>query len=181
VSAGRLSPRARKAVLTVHVGVSVALIGVTASVLIVALTAAGAESAGDAHALYSSAQTLAFALAIPFSLMSLATGLALGLGTRWGVLTYWWVTSKLALQLAIILTGALVVRPGAHRPHRRRPAARRGAVGADDRGGCEPSLRRGCGRSRGVQAGRAPAPGAGHRRVSRGIPVLALHTPQQRR
>jgi hypothetical protein len=87
VSAGRLSPRARKAVLTVHVGLSVALIGVTASVLIFALTAAGAEGADDAHAL------------------------SLGLGTRWGVLTYWWVTSNLALQLAIILTGALVVRP----------------------------------------------------------------------
>ena len=37
--------------------------------------------------------------------------IVLGLGTRWGVLRYWWVTSKLALQLAIILTGALVVRP----------------------------------------------------------------------
>ena len=58
VSPGRLSPRARKAVLTLHVSVSVALIGVTASVLILALTAAGAERAGDAHALYSSAQTL---------------------------------------------------------------------------------------------------------------------------
>ena len=111
MSPGRLSPRARKAVLTVHVSVSVALIGVTASVLILALTAAGAERAGDAHALYSSTQTLAFALAIPFSLTSLATGLVLGLGTRWGVLSYWWVTTKLALQLAIILTGALVVRP----------------------------------------------------------------------
>lgn len=111
MSAGRLSPRARKAVVTVHVGVSVALIGVTAGVLILTLTAAGADRASDGHALYSAAQTLAFALAIPFSLTSLATGLALGLGTRWGVLTYWWVTSKLALQLAIILTGGLVVRP----------------------------------------------------------------------
>ena len=108
MSAGRLSPRARKAVLTVHVAVSVALIGVTASVLILVLTA---EGAGDAHALYSSAQTLAFALAIPFSLTSLATGIVLGLGTRWGVVTYRWVAGKLALQLAIILTGALVVRP----------------------------------------------------------------------
>lgn len=111
MSATLLHPRARKTVLTLHVSASVALIGVTASVLILSLTAAGAEGAGDAHALYSSVQTLAFALAIPFSLISLATGLVLGLGTRWGVLTYWWVTSKLALQLAIILTGALVVRP----------------------------------------------------------------------
>ncbi len=111
MSAWRLSSGARKAILTLHVSVSVALIGVTGSVLIVSLRAAGADSSADAHALYVSAQTLAFALAIPFSLTSLATGLGLGLGTRWGVLRYWWVTGKLALQLAIILTGALVVRP----------------------------------------------------------------------
>ena len=74
MSARRLSPGARKAILTLHVSVSVALIGVTGSVLILALTAAGADGAGDAHALYTSAQTLAFALAIPFSLASLATG-----------------------------------------------------------------------------------------------------------
>lgn len=111
MSARRLSAGARKATLTLHVGVSVALIGVTASVLIVSLRAAGADSPADAHALYASAQTLAFALAIPFSLTSLATGLVLGTGSRWGVITYWWVTGKLALQLAIILTGALVVGP----------------------------------------------------------------------
>ena len=160
MSPRRLRPRARKAVLTLHVSVSVALIGVTASVLILALTAAGAEGAGDAHALYSSVQTLAFALAIPFSLISLATGLVLGLRTRWGVLTYWWVTSKLALQLAIILTGALVVRPSVQaliRPHRRRRPARRRAVGADGRRGCEPDLRGRRRRSGRVQAGRAPS------------------------
>lgn len=111
MSARRLSPRARKAVLTLHVGVSVALIGITGSVLIVALRAARADSATEAHALYATAQTLAFALAIPFSLTSLATGIVLGLGTRWGVLTHRWVAGKLALQLAIILTGALVVGP----------------------------------------------------------------------
>ena len=111
MSARRLSPRARKAVLALHVGVSVALIGVTGSVLIVALRAAGADRAAEAHALYTSAQMLAFALAIPFSLMSLATGVVLGLGTRWGVLTHRWVAGKPALQLANILTGALVVRP----------------------------------------------------------------------
>ena len=85
MSSRRLSPRARKAVLALHVGASVALIGVTGSVLIVALRAAGADRASEAHALYTSAQMLAFALAIPFSLTSLATGVVLGLGTRWGV------------------------------------------------------------------------------------------------
>ena len=92
MTATRLSPRARKAILTLHVSVSVALIGVTGSVLIVALQAGSADRAPDAHALYVSARTLAFALAIPFSLTSLATGIALGLGTRWGGgHRVWWI------------------------------------------------------------------------------------------
>ena len=55
------------------------------------------------------------------------------MGTRWGVLTYRWVTGKLALQLAIILTGALVVRPSVQALIDRTAAggaARRGALGA---------------------------------------------------
>lgn len=111
MSSKRLRPGARKAILALHVSASVALIGATASVLILATRAAGADRAADAHALYTSVQTLAFALAIPLSLISLATGIALGAGSHWGVLTYRWVAGKLALQLAIIATGALVVGP----------------------------------------------------------------------
>jgi hypothetical protein len=109
--AWRLAPRARKALLTVHVAASVAVIGTTASVAVLALTAAGAARPAEAHALYSAIQTLAFALAIPFSFISLITGVVLGLGTHWGVLRHGWVAAKLALQLAIILTGALAIRP----------------------------------------------------------------------
>jgi len=110
-TARRLAPRARKAILSVHVAASVALVGTTASVAIVALTAAGSDRAAEAHALYSALRTLVFGLAIPFSFTSLITGVALGLGTHWGVLRHGWVAAKLALQLAIILTGALAVQP----------------------------------------------------------------------
>ncbi|MCC6381077.1 MAG: hypothetical protein IT304_01135 [Dehalococcoidia bacterium] len=108
--AWRLSPAWRKAALTLHVVASVALIGTTASVVILAVRAASAESA-EARALYESAGVLAFALAIPFSMASLASGLLLGFGTPWGVLRYYWVVAKMALLLAIILVGALGVGP----------------------------------------------------------------------
>jgi hypothetical protein len=67
-SGWRLSSRARKCVLTVHVTASVALIGSSASTVGVALIAAGTEPASDAHALYTAARTLVYALAIPFIL-----------------------------------------------------------------------------------------------------------------
>ena len=48
---------------------------------------------------------------IPLSFGSLATGLVLGLGTKWGVLRHRWVTAKLLLIVSVILVGALVIGP----------------------------------------------------------------------
>jgi hypothetical protein len=111
ISGWQLSSRARKSVLTVHVIASVALIGSSASTVGIALIASGTEPTGEAHVLYTAARTLVYALAIPFSLTALVTGIALGLGTRWGVLRHTWVVAKLGLLAAVILNGALVIRP----------------------------------------------------------------------
>jgi hypothetical protein len=46
-----------------------------------------------------------------FSLIGLATGITLGLTSRWGVLRFTWVAAKLCLALAIILMGALAIGP----------------------------------------------------------------------
>ena len=107
----RLSPRARRVVLTAHVISSVALVGSSAGVLIVALSAAATDETVAAHALYTTMRTAVFALAVPLSFIALGTGIALGLGTKWGVLRHRWVAAKLVLLVAIILTGVLVVRP----------------------------------------------------------------------
>jgi hypothetical protein len=105
----RLSPRARKSLLTLHIGASVALIG-SAGITALSLIATG-ERAGDAQVIYAAARTLVFTLGIPLSFVSLLSGIALGLGTRWGVLVHRWTTAKLGLQLAIIVCGGLVIRP----------------------------------------------------------------------
>jgi hypothetical protein len=106
----RLAPRARKALLSLHIGASVALIGSGAGITALSLIAVG-ESAGDAHVIYTAARTLVFTLGIPLSFISLLSGIAMGLGTRWGVLRHRWVVAKLGLQLAIIACGGLVIRP----------------------------------------------------------------------
>jgi hypothetical protein len=54
-------------------------------------------------------QSLAFG--IPLSFTALLSGIALGLGTKWGVLRYWWTTLKLGLILLTILCGALAIGP----------------------------------------------------------------------
>jgi hypothetical protein len=110
-TARRLSPRARRLVLTVHVISSVGLVGSSAGVLVLALSAAATDQTVAAHALYTTMRTAVFAVAVPLSFIALGTGIALGLGTKWGVLRHGWVTAKLVLLVLVILTGALVVRP----------------------------------------------------------------------
>src|SRR3954451_2137007 len=107
----RLSPRTRRLVLTAHVISSVALVGSSAGVLILALSAAATDQTVAAHALYTAMRTAVFAVAVPLSFVALGTGIVLGLGTKWGVLRHRWVVAKLGMLVVIILTGALVVRP----------------------------------------------------------------------
>jgi hypothetical protein len=73
---------------------------------------AATASAEDAHALYDSMAAISLMLAIPLVFGSLLTGLVMGFGTPWGVFRYYWVVAKLALVIAIILTGSFFVGPG---------------------------------------------------------------------
>ncbi len=59
--------------------------------------------------------TFGLAFGIPLSFTALLSGIALGLGSKWGVLRYPWVTTKLVLLVTTILNGALVVGPGSER------------------------------------------------------------------
>jgi hypothetical protein len=45
-------------------------------------------------------------------LVCLATGLLLGLGTKWGLVRYWWVLVKLGLNLVLCTLIVTVLQPG---------------------------------------------------------------------
>jgi uncharacterized protein (TIGR02246 family) len=114
----RLRRRPRNTLLTIHIIVSVALLGDSAGFLAVAIR----RSISSDPALVESSHELLgmFALyfGIPLSVLALLTGAALGVLTRWGLFRYPWVIAKLALILSVILVGATVLRPvldnGAH-------------------------------------------------------------------
>ena len=78
-----------------------------AATLLLAVIAATTADSGLAHSAYElmSAQSLVFG--IPLSFLSLATGIALGPASKWGVIRYWWTTLKLGLIVLVILNGAL--------------------------------------------------------------------------
>jgi hypothetical protein len=106
-----LSPRVRRAVLTVHIAASVGLLGDVAAVLLVNVRAAASTDPEFARASYELLQMFSTVFGIPLSFTALITGLTLGLGSKWGVLRHAWVTVKLALLLSVILVGALVIGP----------------------------------------------------------------------
>src|SRR5262245_19869653 len=92
VSSGRMLGRvSRNSLLTVHIMVSVGLLGDSAGFLAVAVR----RSISYDPALITSAHQLlrmfALVFGIPLSFATLLTGVTLGLGTRWGVLRYPWV------------------------------------------------------------------------------------------
>ena len=108
----RLVPAVRRAVLTVHIIAGVGLLGDVAAVLAVNVRAATTGDAVLAAASYDLLAMFTVLFGIPLSLLSLATGIVLGLGSKWGVVRHAWVAAKLALLVGVILVGALVIGPG---------------------------------------------------------------------
>jgi Predicted integral membrane protein (DUF2269) len=107
----RLGRRARHWVLTVHIAVSVGLLGDSAGFLAVAIRHARADDPAVRDATRDVLKTFALWFGIPLSFLALLSGLVLGIGTRWGVFRYPWVIAKLALVVTVIAVGAIVFRP----------------------------------------------------------------------
>src|SRR4051812_2192086 len=110
-----LSQRARQTLLTAHIIISVGLLGDSAGFLAVAMRAAAADDARTLIELVNVLNMFSLVFGIPLSIGSLLTGVGLGLGTRWGVLRYPWVTTKLLLIISVMLVGTFFIGPGESR------------------------------------------------------------------
>jgi hypothetical protein len=108
----RLSRGRYKATLAAHIVSVGAWIGI--DVIVAVLVIAG-RFAGD-PALRSLAYRALAAFAVwpmlAAGLLCLATGLVLWLVTTWGLLRYWWVAVKLALNLLLCTLILVVLQPG---------------------------------------------------------------------
>jgi hypothetical protein len=110
-SSRRFGRRTRHLVLTVHIVVSVGLLGDSAGFLAVAIRRAASNDPAFVDAAHDLLGMFALFFGIPLSFLALITGLALGLGTPWGVFRYPWVIAKLVLIVTVIVVGATVLRP----------------------------------------------------------------------
>jgi uncharacterized membrane protein len=107
----RLTSRARRTLVTLHIVSGVGLLGATSATLLLAINGAATDEVAFADSIYRLMSLNSAVFGIPLSMLSLLTGVLLGLGTHWRVLKHWWTTLKLALILGVILNGALVIGP----------------------------------------------------------------------
>jgi uncharacterized membrane protein SirB2 len=104
-----MSQPLRRTVLTAHIVVSVGLLGDSAGFLAVAIQAATTSDPAVAEGSRQTLEMFSVVFGIPLSALSILTGVTLGLGTKWGVFRYPWVTLKLVLVVSVMLVGALVI------------------------------------------------------------------------
>jgi len=108
----KLPSRPRKAVLTLHVLSSGAWIGID---VVFAVLVASAMASDDPHVDGVVYETVGRFLAAPMlvmGLVSLVTGLLLGLGTKYGLLRYWWVAVKLVINVVLVALVLVLLMPG---------------------------------------------------------------------
>lgn len=107
-----LPPRLRRVLLTVHIMGSVALLGDAAGYLAVAVRSATSTDPEVAAASWDILEMFSVVFGIPLTVTALLTGIALGIGSKWGVFRYPWVITKLLLTVSVMVVGGAVLGPG---------------------------------------------------------------------
>jgi hypothetical protein len=108
----RLSGRARKALLAVHLLSGAAWFGIDLALGILVVTALVTDDPRTAGMAVQAVELFAIWPMFGASLGCLASGVVLGIGGKYGLVRYWWVAVKLAVNvlMSTLIVGAL--RPG---------------------------------------------------------------------
>jgi hypothetical protein len=103
-----LSAPWRKLLLSLHVATTVSVLGTDLVLLTLGIANLGGA---DPRTIYPAASLVDTWLVVPLAVLSLGTGLLLGLLTPWGVFRYWWVTIKLAITIVLTALVLFVLVP----------------------------------------------------------------------
>jgi hypothetical protein len=103
----RLSPGWRKTILVLHIAGGVGWMGLDVALVILAATGLSTDNGRIAASCYTAIGLIVPPAVPTLSLVMLTSGLMLGLGTKWGLLRYWWVLVKLGL--GVVLTALVFV------------------------------------------------------------------------
>lgn len=102
-----MAPRLRTFALTLHVATSVGWLGAVVTSLVLGLVGLTSPDLQVVRAAYLMLEVTGWFVLVPLGLASLATGLVMSLGTRWGLIRHYWVLAKLLITILAILVLAL--------------------------------------------------------------------------
>lgn len=94
-----MGPRLRKAMLTVHVGVSVGWLGAVAAYIALNVPALTSQDEHVVRSAYLMMEPVASYAIVPLAVASSLTGILQALGTPWGLFQHYWVLISLAMTL----------------------------------------------------------------------------------
>lgn len=98
--------------LLLHIVVSVGWLGLNVGNLTLAVTGLTTDDPGTQHAALGAMYLVGGPLLIPVSLLTLVSGVLLGMYTKWGLVRYRWVLVKLVLTVIAVVLIPLSLLPG---------------------------------------------------------------------
>jgi uncharacterized membrane protein len=110
----RLGGSTRKTVLLVHIAAAGIWLGLDVAMAALVFTA---MSTGDTATEAAAIRVLDLVTVWPMltvGVLSLVTGVLLGLGSKYGLVRYWWVLVKLVLNVVLCLLILFALRGGVH-------------------------------------------------------------------
>ncbi len=130
----RLSRRARRVWLTIHVGVSVAWIGIEACILLLTVVGLTTDDRATLRASFIALGVLGSGVTIPVAVITLVSGVVLSVRTTWGLVQHWWIVIKLALTVALTAGSTLLLNGRLREAADRASALPEGTISAGDIG-----------------------------------------------
>lgn len=94
-----MAPGLRKLALTAHVVSSVGWLGAVVTSLAIGIAALVSADPQIVRGGYLILELVGWYVLVPFSVVSLLTGLVSALGTAWGLFRHYWVVAKLAINV----------------------------------------------------------------------------------
>jgi len=96
--------------MVLHIISSVGWLGVILGAIALSVAGMNTDDLDRVNSLYVAMEVLATTFFLPGTLLVVITGVVLGLGTKWGLVKWWWVTVKLVVGLVLFAAGAFNMR-----------------------------------------------------------------------
>src|SRR5918995_2090130 len=94
-----MTPRLRKFALAAHLTFSVGWIGTVVAYLALGIAAVTSDETATVRSAWTAMELIGWYVIVPLALASLATGLVMAFGTKWGLFRYYWVTISFVLTV----------------------------------------------------------------------------------